>query len=101
MALNEAIKPYKDKVIIESTFRDIKSFVEIKPVFVRTALHVKGHFTICVLSYLINRTITFRLHKHKGDVTRDIVSHERLFEELSECYIDRIEIENAKNHGII
>lgn len=96
MAPKEAIKPYRDKVVIESAFRDIKSFVEIEPVFVWTDLHVKAHYTICVLSYLINRTITLRLHKCKGDVTRDIVSHERLFEELSECYLDRIEVENVQ-----
>jgi transposase len=96
MAPKETIKPYRDKVIIESAFRNIKSFVEIEPVFVWTDLHVKAHYTICVLSYLINRTLTIRLHKHKGDVTRDILSHERLFEELSKCYIDRIEVENVQ-----
>jgi transposase len=30
----ETIKPYRDKVIIEAAFRDIKSFVEVEPVFV-------------------------------------------------------------------
>lgn len=96
IAPQEAIKPYRDKVIIESAFRDIKSFVEIEPVFVWTDLHVKAHYTICVLSYLINRTLTLRLHHHKGEATREIVSHERLYEELSDCYIDRIEVENVQ-----
>lgn len=92
----EAIKPYRDKVIIESAFRDIKSFVEIEPVFVWTDLHVKAHYTICVLSHLINRTLIIRLHKHKGDATREIVSHEKLYQELSNCSIDRIEVKNVQ-----
>jgi transposase len=78
LAPQEAIRPYRDKVIIESAFRDIKSFIEIEPVFVWTYLHVKAHYTTCVLSHLINRTLTNRLHKHKGNATKEIVSHEKL-----------------------
>lgn len=96
MAAKEAIKPYREKVIIESAFRDIKSFIEIEPVFVWTDLHVKAHYTICVLAHLINQTLSLRIHKHKGDGTRDIVSHERLFKELSQCSMDRIEVENVQ-----
>lgn len=96
VSTQEVIKPYRDKYIIESAFRDIKSFVEIEPIFVWTNLHVKAHYTICVLSYLINRTLTLWLHKTPGEATRQIVSHERLYEELSDCYIDRIEVINAK-----
>jgi len=52
MAAPDAINPYREKVVIESAFRDIKSFVEIAPVYVWTEEHVKAHFTICVLAYL-------------------------------------------------
>ena len=90
-----AIAPYRDKVVIESAFRDIKSFVEIAPVHVWTQTHVKAHYTICVLSHLLNRTLTLRLHKNTGDLTKDIVSHERLYSELSDCMIDRIKIDNV------
>lgn len=92
----EIIKPYRDKVTIESAFRDIKSFVEVEPVFVWTDIHVKAHYTICVLSYLINRTITLLLHKHKGDATIEIVTHETFYKELSDCSIDHIEVENVQ-----
>jgi len=91
----EAISPYRDKVVIESAFRDIKSFVEVSPVFVWTETHVKAHYTICVLSHLINRTLTLRLHKFKGSLTAGIVSHEKLYAKLSGCMIDQIRIENV------
>jgi transposase len=95
VSARNAIAPYRDKVVIESAFRDIKSFVEIAPVHVWTNTHVKAHYTICVLSYLINRTLTLQLHKKTGDLTKDIVSHEKLYAELSGCMIDRIKIDNA------
>lgn len=94
MTPEQTIRPYREKVVIESAFRDIKSFVEVEPVFVWKETHVKAHYTVCVLSHLINRTLSLRLHDQKGRLTKDIVSHERLFEKLSECMVDRISIEN-------
>ena len=96
VSAQEAIIPYRDKVVIESAFRDIKSFVKVAPVFVWTEAHVKAHYTICVLAHLINRALTLRLHHNEGDATKDIVSHERLYEKLSDCQIDQIEVENVR-----
>ena len=95
MSAPNAIGPYREKVAIEGAFRDIKSFVEVAPVHVWTEAHVKAHFTICILSHLINRILTLNLHKNPGESTRKIVSHEKLFAELSDCMIDRIEVENV------
>ena len=90
----DAIAPYRDKVVIESAFRDIKSFIEVAPMYVWTAEHVRAHFTICVLSYLINRTLTLRLHRHPGRLTKDVVSHEKVYQILSKCQIDHIKVKN-------
>ena len=62
--------------------------------FVWTEEHVKAHYTICVLSYLIDKTITLRLHKNKGNASKEIVSHVRFFEELSGCRLDYIGVKN-------
>lgn len=90
----EAIAPYREKEVIEEAFRDIKSFVEIEPIHVWTEEHVKAHYSICVLSYLIDRTITIRLHKSKGGITKETVAHQKLFKELSKCRLDYIGVEN-------
>jgi len=95
VSAKEAISPYRDKVVIEAAFRDIKSFVEVSPVFVWTEAHVKAHYTICVLSHLINRTLTLRLHKFIGNLTAGIVSHEKLYAILSGCMVDQIKIGNV------
>ena len=94
VSAQQAIAPYRDKAVIEAAFRDIKSFVQVAPVWVWTEAHVKAHYTICVLSHLINRTLTLRLHEKKGDITEKIVSHEKLYEKLSGCMIDGIKVEN-------
>lgn len=94
MSAPEAIQPYRDKFVIESAFRDIKSFVEVAPVYVWTDKHVKAHFTICLLAYLINRTITLRLHSNPGKVSKEIVAHEKLYEYLSSCQINHVSIKN-------
>lgn len=90
----EAIAPYREKTIIESAFRDIKSFVEIEPVYVWNEVHVKAHYSICVMAYLINKTLSLRLHKYKGNTTKDVISHMKLYHKLSGGTIDRIEVEN-------
>ncbi len=95
----EAIAPYREKEIIEEAFKDVKSFVEIEPVFVWTEVHVKAHYTICVLSYLTNRTLTLRLHKNKGNRSKEIVAHAKLFKESSKCRLDYIEVENIQQRN--
>jgi transposase len=86
------VQPYREKVVIESSFRDIKSFIEISPVHVWKPEHVKAHYTICVLAYLIDRTLTLALHEKKGDKSKDIIAHERLYEELEGCRLNQIKI---------
>jgi transposase len=96
VSTEEAIAPYREKELIEEAFKNINSFVEIAPVFVWTEDHVKAHYTICVLSYLINRTLTIRLHRQKGDVSKEIVAHRKLFKESQKCKIDYIEVANIQ-----
>jgi len=95
----EIIAAYRDKTIIEAGFRDIKSFIQVEPIYVWTETHVKGHYTVCILGYLIDRTLTLRLHENTESLTRDVVTHERLFEKLSTCQIDKIEVEQLGHCG--
>ena len=89
-----ALRPYREKVIIEDAFRDIKSFLEVAPVYVWLEKHVKAHYTICVLAYLINRTITNMLKKTEGDLSADIKTHMSVYKELSSGSIDEVYIKN-------
>lgn len=86
------VRPYREKVVIESSFRDIKSFIEISPVHVWKEEHVRAHYTICVLGHLLDRTLSLALHAKTGDASKEIISHERLYEELSGCQLTRLRI---------
>lgn len=92
----EAINPYREKEVIEEAFKNIKSFIKIEPMFVWTEDHVRAHYTICVLSYLINRTLTMRLHKNKGEKSKEIVAHVKFFKECSKSKLDYIGVKNIQ-----
>lgn len=89
---DKALRPYREKAIIEDAFRDIKSFLEIAPVYVWLEKHVKSHYTICALSYLINRTISNLLKKNKGNLSESIKTHMSVYKELASCSLDEIYI---------
>lgn len=94
----DLITHYREKTIIESGFRDIKSMIEVSPLHVWTSEHVKAHYTTCVLAYLQNKTITLRLHQKEGDITKDVITHESLYSSFSDTFINKIETK-ASNKG--
>ncbi|MCP4404927.1 MAG: IS1634 family transposase [bacterium] len=92
----DVIPPYQEKTVIESAFRDLKSFLDIRPVYVWTEAHVNAHYSVCVLAHLLNRTLTLWLHANKGgERTKHIVSHESCYKELAGCQLDCIEVEHV------
>jgi transposase len=95
----DALRPYREKVIIEDAFRDIKSFIEIAPVYVWLEKHIKAHYTICVLAYLINRTISNMLKKNPGELSQNIKTHVGVYKELETCSIDEIYIKNLEQNN--
>jgi transposase len=49
------VQAYRNKTKIEDVFKNIKSFLKIRPFFVNTAGQVRAVYTICILAYFINR----------------------------------------------
>jgi transposase len=49
---------------IEESFRIMKSTLEVRPIFHWTEKRIKGHFVICFLAFLLERTLEFRLKEH-------------------------------------
>lgn len=94
LSASDAINPYREKTMIESAFRDIKSFVEIEPIYVWLVKHVKAHYTVCVLAYFINRLVSMRLHQNIGNISKHIISHIELYQKLKDCMVDKIQIKN-------
>ena len=58
---DEVVSAYKEQWQIERSFRTIKSFLEIRPIYHRKSERIKAHVFVCVLSLLISRIIEKRL----------------------------------------
>jgi hypothetical protein len=84
----ELISAYRDKNQIEQAFKDVKSFIKIQPFNVWDAKHVRAHYTICVLSYLLDITISNRLR----EVNIDVKSPQNVYKILRDGIIGRITI---------
>jgi transposase len=54
---------------IEESFRIMKSTLEVRPIFHWTEKRIKGHFVICFLAFLLERTLEFRLKENQIQVS--------------------------------
>lgn len=88
---DDLIRAYRDKNQIEQAFKDVKSFIKIQPFNVWTPKHVRAHYTICVLSYLLDITITNRLK----EMDIGVKSTQKVYEVLKAGIIGKITIKSA------
>ena len=82
------IKAYRDKTKIEDVFKNAKSFLKIRPLFVNTEAHVKAVYTICILAYFINRYLANK-RKEIGD--KDFINSKELYAPLKDIDIATLE----------
>lgn len=92
----ELIFAYRDKDQIEKAFKDVKSFINIQPFNVWEPKHVRAHYTVCVLSHLMNITITNRLRE--GNI--DIKSPKKLYEILQDGIIGKMSIKSTDDESL-
>jgi transposase len=82
------IKAYRDKTKIEDVFKNVKSFLKIRPLFVNTEAHVKAVYTICILAYFINRYLANK-RKEIGD--KDYLNSKVLYAPFKDIDIATLE----------
>jgi transposase len=70
------IKAYRDKTKIEDVFKNVKSFLKLRPFFVNTNAHVKAVYTICILAYFINRYLA---NQRKVTGEKDFLNSHELY----------------------
>jgi transposase len=100
-AMPDIVRPYREKLTIEFSFRDIKSFTEISPVRVWTVDHVKAHYTICVLAHFMNRALSEKLKENAGEESSQIVSHEEFLDRLNSCRLNKLKLGNSKTKHVL
>jgi transposase len=63
LTAKDVLKAYQTLWKIEESFRIMKSTLSVRPVFHWTESRIKGHFVICFLAFLLERTLEFKLKK--------------------------------------
>jgi len=82
------IKAYREKTKIEDVFKNVKSFLKLRPFFVNTDAHVKAVYTICILAYFINRYLANQ-RKLMGE--KDYLNSKELYAPLKDIDIATLE----------
>jgi transposase len=93
----ELISAYRDKNRIEEAFRDVKSFIKFQPTFVYTDDHVRAHYTICILSYLLDVTVTNRLRQKPIE---EISSVDKVHKILRRCEVGKLSVKGSECNGL-
>jgi len=90
----EVLTIYSDLWKIEESFRVMKSTLEVRPVFHWTEPRIKGHFVLCFLAFLLERTLEFKLTEAGFDS-----SPEQIREALNS--LNFVEVKVKKNRFLI
>ncbi len=69
----------------------MKSTLEVRPIFHWTESRIKGHFVICFLAFLLERTLEFKLQE-----SEEKASPEEIREALNSLNFAEVEMENQK-----
>lgn len=87
---NSYFEIYRLKNNIEESFKILSNFVGIEPFYVYRTEHIKAHFTICVLSYLLDITILNKIRESDEIDNMDLHS---IFYALRKCKQDNIQLD--------
>ena len=91
---NHYFDVYRTKTNIEEAFRILSDFVDVEPFYVYLDQHIKAHFTICVLAYLIDITILNKIRASKETENMDL---HNIFFYLRKCKQHKIYIDRNKS----
>ena len=86
------IKAYRDKTKIEDVFKNVKSFLKLRPFFVNTVAHVEAVYTICILGYFINKYLA---NRRKAVGEKDYLNSKELYAPFKDIDIVTLEDSNT------
>jgi len=90
------IRAYRDKNRVEEGFKEVKSFLKFRPTFVYSNDHVRAHYTICILAYLLDVTVTNRLREAPVE---DVGSVRKVYSMLERCEVAMLGVRGTKCEG--
>lgn len=92
----EVIKTYHGLTQIEDQFRVMKSTLDTRPIYVRTAEHIQAHLLICMIALVMIRVIQKRLcdaydfPKEKEVAWGNLLSADRIQEALNKWKVEEL-----------
>ncbi len=81
---------------VQESFRVLKTHLEARPIFHWTAQRILGHFTMCFISFLTERTLELKLKTENKLELTEKYSHEKIREALNSLQYSKIEITGQK-----
>lgn len=61
LSIEKILSAHRTLYKIEESFRIMKSTLEVRPIFHWTENRIKGHFVVCFLAFLLERTLEIKL----------------------------------------
>ena len=86
------IKAYRDKTKIEDVFKNVKSFLKLRPFFVNTDAHVEAVYTVCILGYFTNKYLS---NQRKAIGEKDYLNSKELYAPFKDIDIATLEDSNT------
>ncbi|MBI5116357.1 IS1634 family transposase [Candidatus Poribacteria bacterium] len=87
LCAKETALAYKELWRVERAFREIKSFLEIRPMYLSREDHVRGHVAMCFLAFCLETAFVKAL---RGEAEPDDAQKKELRETLSAHSLDSI-----------
>ncbi|MEW5706033.1 MAG: IS1634 family transposase, partial [Actinomycetota bacterium] len=90
LEVEDILDAYHSLWKIEESFRIMKSTLEVRPIFHWTEKRIKGHFVMCFLAFLLERTLEIKLKDLEG------ASPESIREAINSLNFAQVEIDTKK-----
>ncbi len=90
------IRAYRNKSKIEDVFKNVKTFLKLRPFFVNTDEHVGAVYTVCIIAYFLNKYLS-NLRKKSGE--KDFLNSRELYEPFKD--IDIVTLEDTNTGEIV
>lgn len=93
----ELIDAYRSRMEIERSFHQLKSFVDIRPLYHHNEERIKSHVGICILGYLLNITVMHLVRKKKDF---EELTAQSVYNYLRSCKLVELEAGSEKRFKI-
>jgi transposase len=92
----ELISSYRGRIKIERAFLDMKQLLELRPIYHKKDFRIKAHMLICVIAYLLNVTLEYKVR----DIGKLDITHQMIYEILEGLRVNEVEIKNIKERRL-